>query len=61
MVSVDAFIEGKDPDYNWHNWDDEMASYMMDFFKTVDTFIYGRKSYEAMIDYWPAQEVNLRI
>jgi dihydrofolate reductase len=24
----------------------------MDFFKTVDTFIYGRKSYEAMIAYW---------
>ena len=25
----------------------------MDFFTTVDTFIYGRKSYEAMIAYWP--------
>jgi dihydrofolate reductase len=53
MVSVDGFIEGQDPEYNWHNWDDEMAAYMMDFFKTVDTFIYGRKSYEAMIAYWP--------
>ena len=30
-----------------------MAVYMMDFFTTVDTFIYGRKSYEAMIAYWP--------
>lgn len=53
MVSVDGYIEGREPNYNWHNWDDEMASYMMGFFKTVDTFIYGRKSYEAMIDYWP--------
>lgn len=54
MVSVDGFIEGEDPEYNWHNWDGEMAAYMMAFFKTVDTFIYGRKSYEAMIAYWPA-------
>jgi dihydrofolate reductase len=53
MVSVDGYIEGKDPEYDWHNWDNEMASYMMDFFTTVDTFIYGRKSYEAMIAYWP--------
>lgn len=53
MVSVDGFIEGQDPAYNWHNWDNEMAVYMMRFFKTVDTFIYGRKSYEAMIAYWP--------
>ena len=56
MVSVDGFMEGKDPDYNWHNWDNEMASYMMGFFKTVDTFIYGRKSYESMIAYWPSQK-----
>jgi dihydrofolate reductase len=53
MVSVDGYIEGQDPEYNWHNWDSEMAAYMMEFFKTVDTFIYGRKSYEAMIAYWP--------
>jgi dihydrofolate reductase len=53
MVSADGYIEGKDPEYNWRNWDNEMAAYMMDFFTTVDTFIYGRKSYEAMIAYWP--------
>ncbi|HEY5825610.1 MAG TPA: dihydrofolate reductase family protein [Cyclobacteriaceae bacterium] len=53
MVSVDGYMEGKDPEYNWHHWDAEMALYMMEFFKTVDTFIYGRRSYEAMIAYWP--------
>lgn len=54
MVSVDGYIEAKDPNFNWHNWDEEMADYMMDFFKKVDTFIYGRKAYEDMIAYWPA-------
>lgn len=53
MVSVDGFIEAKDPNYNWHNWNEEMSAYMMNFFKRVDTFIYGRKSYEDMITYWP--------
>ncbi len=30
-----------------------MSAYMMRFFNTVDTFIYGRKSYEDMVEYWP--------
>lgn len=53
MVSVDGFIEGRDPQEYWHNWNDEMSAYMMDFFKRVDLFIYGRKAYEEMIAYWP--------
>jgi dihydrofolate reductase len=53
MVSVDGYIEAKDPNYYWHTWNEEMAAYMMGFFQTVDTFIYGRKAYEEMITYWP--------
>lgn len=53
MVSVDGFIESKDPQEYWHNWNDEMSTYMMDFFKSVDLFIYGRNAYEEMIAYWP--------
>jgi dihydrofolate reductase len=56
MVSLDGYIEGRDPSYNWHNWNEEMAAYMMDFFGKVDTFIYGRKSYEDMVAYWPPLE-----
>jgi dihydrofolate reductase len=53
MVSLDGYIESSNPEEYWHNWNEEMSAYMMDFFKTVDTFIYGRKSYEDMIAYWP--------
>ena len=53
MMFVDGYIEAQNPDEYWHNWNEEMSGYMMDFFKTVDTFIYGRKSYEDMIAYWP--------
>ena len=53
LVSLDGYVESRDPNEYWHNWNEEMSGYIMDFFKTVDTFIYGRKSYEAMIAYWP--------
>lgn len=55
MLSLDGYIEGLEGDINWHVWNEEMSDYMMDFFKTVDTFIYGRKSYELMLTYWPYQ------
>lgn len=55
MVSADGYIEAHNDDITWHVWDDEMSEYMMGFFDTVDTFLYGRKSYELMIKYWPSQ------
>ena len=53
MLSLDGYIEGSNGDISWHVWNEEMSDYMMDFFKTVDTFIYGRKAYELMLTYWP--------
>lgn len=58
MVSVDGFIEGPNQEQDWFTWDEEMESYMINFFRTVDTFIYGRKSYEVMVDYWPNAAAN---
>ncbi|AWW31018.1 dihydrofolate reductase [Echinicola strongylocentroti] len=55
MVSLDGYIEGEHKDISWHVWNREMDAYMMDLFATVDTFIYGRKSYELMLEYWPEQ------
>ncbi len=53
MVSLDGYIESRNPGENWFIWDEEMSAYMMNFFTQVDTFIYGRKSYEEMIAWWP--------
>lgn len=55
MVSLDGYVEGPNRDITWHVWDNEMAEYMMGFFQTVDTFLYGRVSYELMLEYWPSQ------
>ena len=53
MVSMDGYVDGPTPGENWHNWNEEMSAYMMGFFSTVDLFIYGRRSYEEMLRYWP--------
>src|SRR5690625_314428 len=53
LVSLDGYIEGPNHEQDWFTWDEEMETYMQNFIQTVDTFIYGRKSYEMMVDYWP--------
>lgn len=53
MVSVDGFIEDAEQNIEWHKWNAEMDQYMGDFFKSLDTMIMGRKTYELMADYWP--------
>lgn len=55
FASLDGYMEGPDHDISWHVWNEEMDAYMMEFFTYVDTFIFGRKSYELMIDYWPKE------
>ncbi len=55
LTSADGYIEAPNRNINWHVFDEQMAEYMMGFFKTVDTFLYGRISYELMIQYWPEQ------
>jgi len=54
MVSVDGFIEDRNKDISWHIWADEMNQYMLEFFKTVDTILLGRVSYQLMENYWPS-------
>ncbi|HTE32123.1 MAG TPA: dihydrofolate reductase family protein [Chryseolinea sp.] len=54
MVSLDGMIETTNPEEEWFVWDDEMAEYFNTFFKSLDAFIYGRKAYESMLNYWPA-------
>ncbi len=53
MISLDGYIEDSGKNIEWHRWNAEMDQYMGDFFKTVDTIIMGRKTYELMVSYWP--------
>lgn len=53
MVSLDGFIEGPGKNIDWHVWDEEMSSYMGNFFNRVDLLLLGRVTYELMLNFWP--------
>ena len=55
MTSIDGFFEGPNSEIDWHNVDDEFNKYAIDFLNTLDTLVFGRKTYELMASYWPTE------
>ena len=55
-VSLDGFIEGPNGEVDWCIMDSEMG--FIDFLHTIDTILYGRKSYDLWGQYVPETEVS---
>ena len=47
-VSLDGYIEDERGAFNWFPPDDEVFAFTTDLLRSVDTFLYGRRLYEAM-------------
>jgi dihydrofolate reductase len=47
--SLDNFIARKDDAVDWLLWSDEVMGVMTDFWKTIDTVVMGRKTYEVAL------------
>ncbi len=47
--SLDNFIAREDHAADWLVWDDEVAAISAEFWKTIDTVVMGRKTYEVML------------
>ena len=47
--SLDNYIARKDDAVDWLLWGDEAAALMADFWKTIDTVLMGRKTYEVVL------------
>ncbi len=47
--SLDNFIARKDDAVDWLMWSKEAAAVMTDFWKTIDTVVMGRKTYEVAL------------
>lgn len=47
--SLDNFIARPDHSVDWLMWSDEVAELTSNFWKTIDTVLMGRKTYEAAI------------
>ena len=47
--SLDNYFARKDDSVDWLMWSNEAASMMKDFWKTIDTVVMGRKTYEVAL------------
>lgn len=47
--SLDNYFARKDDSADWLMWGDEAASVMTDFWKTIDTVVMGRRTYEVAL------------
>ena len=45
--SLDNFIARKDDAVDWLMWNKEVSAIMTDYWKTIDTVVMGRKTYEV--------------
>ena len=48
--SLDNFFAREDGGVDWLMWSDEAAELMGDYWKTIDTVVMGRKTYEAALE-----------
>lgn len=58
MVSLDGYIEGVQQEIDWSAPDEELFQYIMKQEEQIDTHLYGRKTYQNMLSYWPIVEEN---
>jgi dihydrofolate reductase len=56
MVSLDGFFEGPNGDIDWHNADNqEFNEFAIEQTSSVDTLLFGRRTYQLMAGYWPTE------
>lgn len=58
MVSLDGFIEGRNRELDWAIIDEELHTFVNDQQRAIDTYLYGRRTYELMADFWPTGDEN---
>lgn len=52
-LSVDGYFEGPNHDISWHNVDDEFNKFALEQLAKTDLFLWGRRTYQLMEEYWP--------
>ncbi len=53
MVSLDGYMEGPGHDLSWHNVDEEFNAFAIKQLDETDALIFGRRTYEMMVAFWP--------
>ncbi len=52
MVSLDGFFSGPNGEIDWHVVNDEFFAHAINLLNSVDTLLFGRITYQGMLDYW---------
>jgi dihydrofolate reductase len=55
MITIDGFFEGPNREIDWHNVDKEFNEFAEHQLNEVDTILFGRITYELMVNYWPTE------
>lgn len=58
MVSLDGYIAGPGGELDWATVDRELHEYVNDQERSVDTHLYGRRTWEVMAGYWLTADAN---
>jgi dihydrofolate reductase len=56
--SLDNYLARPDDEVDWLMWSTETAALMADYWKTIDTILMGRKTYEVALRHNKGGEVN---
>lgn len=57
-ISLDGYASGPNGEFDWVYYDGEIFKDAIELTDSVDTAIYGRKTYEGMYSYWPTVLTN---
>jgi dihydrofolate reductase len=56
MTTANGLYERGPWDIDWHHTDEEFNEFAIEQLDRMDTLVFGRKTYEGMVRYWPTQE-----
>lgn len=54
LMSLDGFFEGPNHEIDWFLVDEEFLAYAREMLRSVNTLLFGRRTYEHMAAYWPS-------
>ncbi len=57
-ISLDGFISGPNDNIDWTIPDEQLHRTAIEFLKSADIILYGRKTYQMMADSWPKMETD---
>ena len=49
IASLDGYVADEDGDFGWAAPDEEVHAFINDLYRTISTYLYGRRMYEMMV------------